>query len=371
MIKKEQAVVIGTGILPVREAWGTSLRELGSRVVRMAIRDAGNPVPDALYIGNAYANVLSHQANLGALISENSGFSGIESYSLEAAGASGAAAFRSACLAVQSGFVDVAVAAGIEKFTETTGSEGETTASLTLNYEYESSQGMTLLSQAALVAQRYLSHWELDRGIFESAVLSAYRNAQDNPNAMFHGLDENRYRNQGMTANPLGVYDSAFLADGAAAAVIVRESTASRLGIVPLAKVIGSAAAVDPLSLHDRHDLLAWDAARKSTLAALRQASLTLDAIDSIEAWDGHVIELILALEAMGLLNPGEGWRTPPKPVNITGGCLGRGNPVGASGMYQIVEMVNCLRNHPSGENALVQAVGGCGSTVITHILSS
>lgn len=369
LIEQDEPVVIGTGIVPVREAWETSLRDLGSSVVRAALKDAGNPTVDALYIGNAYGNVLSHQANLGALISEYSGLSGIESHTVEAAGASGAAAFRAACIAVQSGWIDVAIALGVEKFTEVTGSEAESIAALTLNYEYESSQGMTLQAQAALLAQRYLAQWNLSRDVFEGMVIAAYNHAADNPNAMFHGMDEKRYRRQPIIAEPLGLYDSAFLADGAAAAVIVRKSTAQTLGIESPISVRGSANAIAPFSLHDRHDLLSWDAVRKSTLAALHKAHLGLADIDWLELWDASVIELVLSLEAIGLLEAGKGWQTPPKPVNQSGGCLGRGNPAGASGMYQLVESVNRLRNEDTGRNALVQAVGGCGATAITHIL--
>ncbi len=367
----DEPVVIGTGIVPVREAWETSLRDLGSHVVRAALKDAGNPKVDALYVGNAYGNVLSHQANLGALISEYSGLCGVESHTVEAAGASGAGAFRAACIAVQSGWVDVAIALGVEKFTEVPGSEAESAAALTLNYEYESSQGMTLQAQAALLAQRYLAHWNLSRDIFEGVVIAAYNHAADNPNAMFHGMDGKRYRNQPIIADPLGLYDTAFLADGAAAAVIVRKSTAQALGIASPIFVRGSANAVAPLSLHDRHDLLSWDAVRKSTLAALHKAHLSLADIDWLELWDASVIELVLSLESGGLLEAGKGWQSPPKPVNQSGGCLGRGNPVGASGMYQLVENVNCLRNEDAGRNALIQAVGGCGATAITHILSN
>jgi acetyl-CoA C-acetyltransferase len=110
---------------------------------------------------------------------------------------------------------------------------------------------------------------------------------------------------------------------------------------------------------------------RKSTLAALHKAHLSLADIDWLELWDASVIELVLSLESGGLLEAGKGWQSPPKPVNQSGGCLGRGNPVGASGMYQLVESVNRLQNEDAGRNALIQAVGGCGATAITHILSN
>ena len=129
---------------------------------------AGDPPADAIYIGNAYATVLSRQANLGALVPEAVGHPHLESTTFEAAGASGASALRAAFLAVESGWIKTAVAVGVEKITDVVGSKAADAANLTLNYEYESSQGLTVESQAALIARRYLKTYAHPRDIFRA-----------------------------------------------------------------------------------------------------------------------------------------------------------------------------------------------------------
>ena len=108
-----EVVIAGIGQTPVGELWDVSLRSLAYRAIRDARADAGGLEPQALYIGNFLASVISHQANLGALLVDNAGLGGIEAYTLEAAGASGGAAFQSGYMAVASGLVDVAAVVGV------------------------------------------------------------------------------------------------------------------------------------------------------------------------------------------------------------------------------------------------------------------
>jgi len=105
-------VIAGIGQTPVGEHWELSLRTLAVRAIQAARQDAGGLRPQAMYVGNFLASMISHQANLGALLAEWSGLEGIEAYTLESAGASGGSAFRQGYLAVASGLVDVALVVG-------------------------------------------------------------------------------------------------------------------------------------------------------------------------------------------------------------------------------------------------------------------
>ena len=64
-VPASESVIIGAGRIRVGEYWDRSIVSLASEAVRLALRDAGNPSADAIYIGNAYASILSRQANLG------------------------------------------------------------------------------------------------------------------------------------------------------------------------------------------------------------------------------------------------------------------------------------------------------------------
>ena len=102
-------IIAGIGLYPVGEHWDISLRKMGARAVRAAIADSGGLQPQGLFVGNAFASILSHQSNLAALIADEAGLTGVEACAFEAAGASGGAAVRAAYLAVKSGFLDCAI----------------------------------------------------------------------------------------------------------------------------------------------------------------------------------------------------------------------------------------------------------------------
>ncbi|MBQ1845853.1 MAG: hypothetical protein II132_07960 [Desulfovibrio sp.] len=87
-------IIAGIGLYPVGEHWDISLRKMGARAVRAAIADSGGLQPQGLFVGNAFASILSHQSNLAALIADEAGLTGVEACAFEAAGASGGAAVR-------------------------------------------------------------------------------------------------------------------------------------------------------------------------------------------------------------------------------------------------------------------------------------
>ena len=373
----DDIIIAGIGMVPVGEHWNLSLRKMGARVVRAAIADSGGMAPQALFAGNAFASILTHQTNLAALIADEAGLTGAEASTLEAAGASGGAAVRAAYLAVRSGFVDTAVALGIEKITENTGTKAAQTQDLTLNYEYETMAGMTIPSGAALLARRYMVEFELDRDVLDCMSLNAYNQACGNPNAFYHiRLDQEKLSKQSLSNAPLGMYDCAALADGAAALVITRaDKLPAGFSHVPV-RIIGSANAIAPLSLHDRKNLLHYGSCAASAEKAFRQANIPPDAVDIWELWDAFSIDAILTREAIGLAPSGEGWKPDGRYYSSMGGCLGRGNPLGASGAYQVAEAALQIRGEAGRcqidkvRTAFTQCTGGLGGTAVTHLLS-
>ena len=375
---EDRIVIIGVGQIPVKEHWDIGIRSLGSRAVRAALADCGLQMADGLFVGNAFSPILSHQSNLAPLIADASGMTGAEAYGYEAGGAGGGAAFRAAVLAVRSGFLDTAVALGVEKITDNTGSMANATQDLMLNYEYETMMGMTIPSGAALMARRYQVEYGLtDRDIFDCMSLNAYNQACGNPNALYHiRLDDTKLQNQPLSNAPLGMYDCSALSDGAAAAVITRESLIpDGLSHEPIT-VLGSANAIESLSLHDRHNLLRYRSSEASAAKAFRQADFNISDIDIWELWDAFAIDGILSRESIGLAPSGEGWKPDGRYYSTMGGCLGRGNPLSASGMYQIAEAVLQLQNRAgacqveNARTAFTQCIGGLGATAVTHILS-
>jgi acetyl-CoA C-acetyltransferase len=380
-----EVVIAGIGQIPVGEHWELSLRNISARAVQAAKKDAGGMIPEAIYIGNVIASVASHQANLGALVTDNTFLEGTESYTIEAGEASAAAAFRLAYLAVASGWVDIAMALGMEKYTDLSGDTMDEPTKLVMDYDYENYVGQTLTSQAGLLMQRYLfENPKADRQAFGAFPLIGHANAVNNPNAMFRkAIRPEVYEKAGMVSSPMNMFDIAPYADGAAALILTTPEIAHKVGH-PLVRVIGSDVAIDTLALHDRPDPLAFRAAGVSLENACSQAGILPSDVDFFELHDAFSVYGVLSLEAAGFAARGEGWKLGigdrltlkgDLPINTMGGLKARGYPLGATGAYQLVEAVQQLRGE-AGENqipnarlGLVQSLGGPASTAVTHVL--
>ncbi|MEN8172348.1 MAG: beta-ketoacyl synthase N-terminal-like domain-containing protein [Chloroflexota bacterium] len=382
-----EVVIAGIGQTDVGEHWEISLRELAFYALEAAMKDAGGLRPQALFVGNMLAPTISGQAHLGALIADFAGLRGIEAYTLEAAGASGGAALRAATMAIKSGFVDVALVVGVEKFTDKVGSELEAAVSAVTDSDYESIHGMTLTAQAALLMRRYMHEHDLPPDALVGFPVTAHANGVGNPHAMFRkAIKPALYARVGMASDPLNIFDAAPDADGAAAVILTRSDLLPPNSNFPQVKITASSLATDTLALHDRRDPLNFEAAHLSVQRALQQAGIMIDQIDFFELFDAFSIYGALSLEAAGFAAPGQGWSlaengqlalTGRIPCMTMGGLKARGNPWGASGIYQIVESTLQLRGLagenqiPDAQRALVQSLGGPASTVVSHILET
>ena len=378
-------VIAGIGQTEVGEHWGISLRELALTAIEAARRDAGGLQPQALFVGNMLAPALSHQAHLGSLVADFAGLSGIEAMSIEAAGASGGAALRAGFLAVACGEADVALVVGVEKFTDQVGSPIEAALSSTTDSDFESIHGMTPTAQAALMMQRYLHEFDVPRQAFAGFSLTAHANGAGNPNAMFRkAISLDAYNKAGVVSEPLNMFDVAPNADGAAALMLTRPEMLPPGFPHPLVRIAGSSLATDTLALHDRPDPLTFQAAFISIERACRQAKITPLQVDLFELYDAYSIFAALSLEAAGFAGRGEGWKLAQDgalglngslPIATLGGLKARGNPGGATGVYQAVEATLQLRGDagpnqiPGARRALVQSFGGPASSVVTHVL--
>jgi acetyl-CoA C-acetyltransferase len=378
--------IIGIGQTPVGEHWNTDLRTLAMDAISAALDDASlEPRSiEALYVGNTYGASVSSQAQFGALIADYAGLGGIEAYSCEAGEAAGAAALRTAYLAVSSGAIETALVVGVEKSTDMVGAARVSARNVTLDADYESIQGATLPALAAMLMRRYMMQYAVEISAFENFSINAHSNGSKNPNAMYRNqIKPGGFARAPMIADPVNLFDGAPDADGAAAVIITSTERAADLVPQPV-HISASAGASDSLALHDRADLLDFSAVRLSVEKALGQAGLTRDQINLFELHDAFTIVSALTLEAAGYAGRGQGWQLARDnliglggslPLCTFGGLKSRGNPVGAAGVYQAVEATLQLRG-AAGANqvtdarvAMIQSLGGLASTAITHIL--
>jgi len=376
--------IIGIGQTDVREHWETSIRHLAWYAIEAALDDAHIHDIDAIYVGNMLAGQLSNQNHLGALVADFAGLRGVEAMTVEAADASGGAALRQAILAVESGLVETALVVGVEKVTDETGSPVLAALATALDSDYEVINGQTLTGAGALLMRRYMHVYGVQLADFAGFSVNAHANAAANPRAMYR----NRLKPEGfaaapMVADPVSLFDEAPAGDGAAAVIVTRADRAGDMVAQPV-QVLASALATDALALHDRRDPLWLSAAEASAQRAFAAAGLSPDDIDVFELHDSFTVMAALSLEACGFAARGEGWqlardghirRDGRIPISTFGGLKARGNPIGATGVYQLAELVQQLRGKAGdcqvagARVGMAQNLGGTGATAVTHIL--
>jgi acetyl-CoA C-acetyltransferase len=328
----------------------------------------------------------NHQQHLGAYIADWVGLSHGEAYRIESACSSGAAAFRTGILAVASGEIDSAVVVGVEKMTDSPGDEITAALATAADADWEVDQGVSFVALNALLMRLYMQAYGWKHADFAQFSINAHNNAFQNPFARLHSkINSDDFERGAIIAEPINIMDASPMGDGAAAAILVPAQgirDASRAKVI----VAGSGSATDSIAIHDRKDPIWLRAAEVSARNAYQQAGVEPEDIDVFEYHDAFTIMCALSLEACGFCERGKGPKlaldndinlTGRIPVATFGGLKARGHPVGATGMYQIVEVVQQLRaeaglNQVAGAKVgMAQNIGGSGSNIVTHILKT
>ncbi|HIE38720.1 MAG TPA: thiolase domain-containing protein [Anaerolineales bacterium] len=376
--------IIGIGQTKVGEHWEKGLRHLALEALQAAMVDAGVDRVDTLYVGNMLSGELTGQEHLGALVADFAGMRGVEAVKVEAACGSGAAALRLGYIAVAGGMADVVLVVGVEKMTDATGPQNTAALAMAADADYEAAQGLSFVAINGLLMRRYMYEYGYRKEDFAPFTVNAHANAMNNPYAMFRvRVTPGSYTRARMIADPINLMDSSPIGDGAAAVILVPADWARRFPQPPV-RIAGSAVGTDAVALHDRRDPLVMEGAALSAYRAYQQAGVGPEEIDLFELHDAFSIMAALSLEAAGFARRGEGVRLALEgkigiqgrvPVATMGGLKARGHPVGATGVYQVVEVVQQLRGEaganqvPDARIGMAQNIGGSGATVITHIL--
>jgi len=373
--------IIGIGQTKIDEQWEKSIREIAVEAIYFALKDAGRETVGGIFVGNMMSGIINNQNNLGPLIADWAGLK-VPAVKVEAACGSGGAALRSGLMAVASGEIDSALVVGVEKMTDRHPHEVTAALATAADADYEVEMGVTFVGLNALLMRRYMHEYGWKHADFAPFAINAHANAMHNPYARLHQkitLDD--FEKSGMIATPINLLDASPIGDGAAALYIVPADTVWGGRRILIA---GSASNTDTIAIHDRPDPLFLSAANKSAQEAYRQAGVSPNDIDVFELHDAFTIMSALSLEACGFAERGQGPRlgldghiTPAGriPVMTRGGLKARGHPVGATGVYQVVEVVQQLRGE-CGETqvadariGMAQNIGGSGATIVTHIL--
>jgi acetyl-CoA C-acetyltransferase len=379
-----KVAILGIGQTKIGEHWEKSLREIGGDAALAAMQDAGIEKVDSLFVGNMLSPIVSGQNQLGTFFADWIGLWKQEAVKIEAACGSGAAAFRAALMAVASGDIESALVVGVEKMSDKAGRDVTAALATAADAEYEVDQGISFVGINALVMRRYMHEFGWKHEDFAPFSINSHANAMHNPYARLHEkITVEKFEKSSMVATPINLLDASPTGDGAAAMIIV---PAEKVARQPRIIVSASAAATDTIAVHSRKDPMFLQAAYLSSKRAYEMAGVTPADIDVFELHDAFSIMSALSLEASGFAERGQGVRLALDneisiqgrvPVCTRGGLKARGHPVGATGVYQLVEIVQQLRGEcgktqvDGAKIGMTQNIGGSGATILTHILKN
>ena len=371
--------VLGIDMIKFGRYPNKTVPQLGAEAVNMALDDAGVTMGDieALYCGNFY----QASGMVGQRILQEVGQSGIPVVNVANACATGATAFREAWMAVKAGACDIVLAVGVEQMGK--GMLGSTGGKKGISKEGLLGSA-SMPATFAAIGQEHASKHGTTYEQFAKVSVKNHKNSTMNPKAMYQkeaSLDE--VMSSEMIAYPNTKLMCSVNVDGAAAAVLVSESKAKELGMTRAVRVAASALATDPYQ--SRNPTLADINActRLAAKTAYDMAGISADDLDLVELHDCFATAELVHYENLGLCQEGEAGRLIDEgetelggriPVNVSGGLLSKGHPIGATGIANIYEVCTHLRGE-AGERQVENAryglahVIGLGTSCGIHIL--
>ena len=371
--------ILGVDMIKFGRFPDRTVPSLGAEAALLALDDAGLTIQDmeALYCGN----LGQASGMVGQRILQEIGQTGMPVVNCANACATGATAFREAWTSIKAGLYDVVLAVGVEQMGK--GLLGGTGAGKGIPKEGLLGSG----TMPAVFAEAGMEHARKYGTTFEQFAKISVKNHHHstmNPKAMYQietPLEE--VMNAEMISYPNSKLMCSVNVDGSAAAVLVSEKKAKELGMERVVKVKASILSSDP---YQERDLVMPDVntcTRKAAKEAYEMAGVGPEDIDLVELHDCFATAEMLHYENLGLCKDGDAGRMIDEgevalggrvPVNVSGGLLSKGHPLGATGIANIYEVSTHLRGE-AGERQVEGAklglthVIGLGSACGIHIL--
>ena len=373
-----------------------SVRDMVAEAARAALLDAGLSSPSPVDMGVAAyeSDHFNRQLSLGQVLSDTVGLTGKPVMRVEGGGATGALAIRTALTAIRSGEArSVLVFGG-----ETNGrSVDRTTAieilALSADFEWETPVFGTFAAPYALMITEHMRRYGTTAEQFAEIAVKNRRMALDNPLAhRGMSITVEDVRSSAPLSDPYRLFDASLLSDGAAAVLLATgdwvEQHSPTFTERPPVAILGSGSATDRPRLSDRSEEMFphFAAKRKAAARAYREAGIDNppDQIDLAEVYDSFSGAELQAYEDLGLCPVGHGGLAAADGrfdqggqvvVNPSGGLMGRGSAVGATGIAQAVEVVSQIRDEvggprqvPGARIGMTDTHAGVGSLSVVNV---
>jgi len=384
-MSERKVAIIGTGLTRFGEHWDKSYRHLIAEAGAKAIENAGieGKEIEGIFGGTMASGRFIGQEHIGALIADHLGLNPLPSLRLEAACASGSIALRAGIMSILSGEHDVVAVGGVEKMTDVQSGEAGFALGGAGDQETELFFGATFPALYALLATRYMKEFGATEEQLAAVAVKNHANALHNEYAQFRReVTIDNVMNSGYIASPLKLLDCSPLTDGAAAVIIAEAEKAKEITDNAI-EVMASEQASDTIDLANRKSLIELNATKVAAEKAYKKAGLKPEDISFAEVHDCFSIAEIFAIEDLGFFKKGSGAKATAEgktkiggeiPINTSGGLKGKGHPVGATGVAQVIEAYQQLNNQSdkrqvkNAKYGMTHNVGGSGATAVVHL---
>ncbi len=373
--------VVGTDMIKFGRFPERTVDDLGAEAALLALADCGLTIADmqAVYCGNLF----QASAGVGQRILKQIGQTGVPVVNTANACATGATALREGWTAIKAGLYDLVLCVGVEQMGKgLLGGGGGKDEGIPTEGLLGSGTMPSVFAHVGLEhSRKYGTTFEQ----FAKVSVKNHHHSTLNPKAMYQvetPLEE--VMNAEMISYPNTKLMCSVNVDGSAAAVLCSEKKAKELGLMKRAvRVRASALSSDPWS---KHNLAAMDfnpVTRLAAKTAYEMAGLGPDDVDLVELHDCFATAEIVHYENLGLCKDGEAGRLIDSgetalggriPVNVSGGLLSKGHPLGATGIANIYEVTTHLRGEAGRRQVEGARIGlthvvGAGSACAVHVL--
>lgn len=372
----KDVAVIGVGQSAFVRGYQGSIRELAFEAFREAMQDAAITVKDVGASVVCSAPEYDKQRTPSGLIAEYLGLNPQPTFIVENVCSSSTSGLRVAYSLIKSGLHDVVVVLGFQKMSEITSNDSQERMGRGADIMFESPFGTLMPAYYAMHARGHFSKYGTTEEDLALVRVKAASYGVLNEKAVYRkAVTLEQAMEAGPVCSPLKVFDCCANADGASCIIVASADKAKEMSKEPV-YIMGLGSATAPMNVTGRNTFYGLDCAKLAADEAYAMAGVSPQDIDVAEVHDCFTIAEVMAYEALGFAEPGKGpelirnretYKEGKIPVNVDGGLLSKGHPIGATGGSQVRTIILQLRDKagaiqvPGAEIGLVHNIGGVG----------
>ena len=373
--------IIGVGQSNFVRGYPGSIRELAFEGFKEAMGDAKIQTKDIDASIIASAPEYDKQRSPAGVVAEYLGLIPQPTFYIESVCSSSSTALKVAYSMIMAGLHDVIAVVGFQKMSEISSNESQERMGRGADIQWESPFGTMMPAYYAMYAQAHMAKYGTTADDLARIRVKAASYGQINEKAVYRKpvtmdmFSDPENTMSADVAKPLRVGDCCANADGSSCIIVASEEKAKAIHDKPV-WILGIGAASEAVNMAGREMLTGLRVGIEAGRQAYEMAGVTAKDIDVAEVHDCFTIAEMMAYENLGFAKPGEGkdliasketYKDGSIPVNVDGGLLSKGHPIGATGGSQIRTIVLQLREEAgemqvkNPEIGLVHNIGGVG----------